>query len=125
MQSKTRIAYGPFNKTTCLSYQYNGSAPITAGIVTSATIYSWDPSSASSIPDVVGTGCITRNCTIKATGLTASTSYWIFFVNKLPEAVKIFTIYATSKAFCNITLAVNTVSLCGDAAYFGGVCVGR
>lgn len=68
---------------------------------------------------------MTQNCTIKATGLTASTSYWIFFLNKLPEAVKIFTIYATSKAFCNITLAVNTVSLCGDAAYFGGVCVGR
>ncbi|DBA85793.1 TPA: hypothetical protein ACH3X1_005349 [Trebouxia sp. C0004] len=93
--SKTRIAYGPFNKTTCLSYQYNGSAPITAGILTNASIYSWDPSSASSIPDVVGTGCITQNCTIKATRLAASTSYWVFFLNTLPEAVKVFTIYAT------------------------------
>ena len=66
----------------------------------------------------MGTGCMTQNCTIKATGLTASTSYWIFFLNKLPEAVKIFTIYATGEAFCNVALA-GTLYLCAVMqAYF-------
>ena len=64
------------------------------------------PPSTAGIPHLhQASGCITQNCTIKATGLTASTSYWVFFLNKLPEAVKIFTVYATGKACCFVALA--------------------
>lgn len=96
----TVIVWGPFNGSTCLSYQYNSSSTLSSGILNETAFADWTPSLTGTIPAVSGTTCSADNCTVKATNLTATTAYFVALMNKQPQAASVYAIYAQG---CNLT----------------------
>ena len=97
--------WGPFNGSTCLSYQYNSSSTLSSGILNETAFADWTPSLTGGIPAVSGTTCSADNCTVKATNLTATTAYFVALMNKQPQAASVYAIYAQGEHFLTCLLA--------------------